>query len=254
MKIGVTERGDAAVNAAECRKEIDRGGYSGAILITKNPKLLYEQLEKTYFDIGIPYVINCTITGFGGSSLEPGVISAAEAIDYYRLLVQQFDEKDESLTVPSNRVVLRIDPIIPTERGIATAEAIAKESLGRTRISIFDYYSHVRKRFKDADKRYAAALDPIYGSEFHAPLVLRQEVLNRVQEATRYDLPVEVCGEPGFKCTGCVSQLDLDAMGLKYDGGGTSGQRAACACLAVKQELLSNRGQCKHGCLYCYWK
>jgi len=50
---------------------------------------------------------------------------------------------------------------------------------------------------------------------------------------------VEVCGEPGISCTGCISKLDLDIFGLKYDGDDRTNQRSVCECLAIKKELLT---------------
>ena len=35
---------------------------------------------------------------------------------------------------------------------------------------------------------------------------------------------------------------------------GAAEQRASCSCLSQKVELLSNKKQCHHGCLYCYWR
>jgi hypothetical protein len=31
-------------------------------------------------------------------------------------------------------------------------------------------------------------------------------------------------------------------------------QRPFCACLANKKELLKEKKQCRHNCLYCYWR
>jgi hypothetical protein len=64
---------------------------------------------------------------------------------------------------------------------------------------------------------------------------------------------IEVCGEPGFECIGCISAKDCEVFGITpLDG--KSKQRNACACLSMKQELLNNKHRCAHNCLYCYWK
>ncbi len=64
----------------------------------------------------------------------------------------------------------------------------------------------------------------------------------------------EICGEPGMACTGCISERDLAILGIESMAIPMGRQRPECKCLAVKRELLSRRGQCASGCLYCYWK
>ena len=41
-------------------------------------------------------------------------------------------------------------------------------------------------------------------------------------------------------------------VGLMYIGITERGD--ACLCLAEKKELLTNKSQCLHGCIYCYWQ
>ena len=56
-------------------------------------------------------------------------------------------------------------------------------------------------------------------------------------------------------CTGCVSEKDLEILGVeKIPNLSMGGPRPGCKCLAIKRELLTNKKQCPHGCLYCYWR
>jgi hypothetical protein len=218
MKIGITERGDAGLD--QSWKE-----FIGAkILITKAPQLLNED------DLGTA-IIHCTITGFGGTKLEPGVNTPTVTLDAYRRLVNNFG---------GERVVLRIDPIIPTEKGIRTALGIFKQAKGRVRISFLDLYPHVKERFQNAGF-------PIPWEGMHAPLDTRKSVAALFPDA-------EICGEPGLECTGCVSQRDLAALGITCKLSGFCGQRKDCKCSAEKHELLDNKRPCQNGCRYCYWK
>lgn len=226
--IGITERGDAAIHH-EWKSWVNAG--EPAILITKDPGGL---LEHATVDMNI--IIHATITGFGGTKVEPGVPHPTEALDGYRQLCDLFGEA---------RVVLRIDPIIPTEKGIRTATMpVLKRARGRVRASFLDNYPHVKERFRKAGL-------PVLPYDFHAPLEQRKRIHGELE--VQLGQEIEICGEPGMACTGCVSMTDMDTLlvtGLARGGG----QRKACACLSLKKELLNHRGQCKHGCLYCYWR
>jgi len=105
--IGITERGDAALHHNWVDWVIND---KPAILITKNPELLHTVLvNKVYPKNNNPNIIvHGTITGFGGSKLEPGVKS------YKRMILGLVDIAN--LIGPS-RTILRIDPIIPTSKG-----------------------------------------------------------------------------------------------------------------------------------------
>jgi hypothetical protein len=222
MQIFVTERGDAGLDLSWKNKP---GPF---ILITKRPS--------TFLTTELPdnAILHCTITGHGGTKLEPGVNKPEIELDAYNRLCDLYG---------AAKIVLRVDPIIPTSKGIAIANSILAHSRGRTRISFIDAYPHVRARFKQA------CLPDLPWDGLHAPLNTRRDVLCSLHAPYR----PEVCGEPGLACEGCVSKLDLYV--LKIYGGTRGGkQRADCQCLAEKTEALSNRGQCKHGCLYCYWK
>jgi len=223
--IGITERGDAG-------QDFNWIAWTAqgkpAILITKSPQNILPS------DIGNS-IVHCTITGFGGTVLEPGVERPSVTLEAYRDLIGKYGP---------DRVVLRVDPVISTTKGLQVAASVISQAQGRVRISFIDAYPHVVSRFKTKDLSL-----PWTG--LHAPLAQREAALKFLQGLTSF--PIEICGEPGMACTGCVSALDLQVLGLNAEGS-RKGQRPACACLAAKTELLSTRGQCEHGCLYCYWK
>jgi hypothetical protein len=219
MLVGITERGDAGL-------DLSWQNWKGPkILITKAPQnLLSVDLENA--------IVHCTITGWGGTKIEPNVQPKEVTLAAYETLVSKLGGK---------RVVLRVDPIFPTEKGLARALEVISRSKGRVRVSFIDAYQHVRERF--AQKQMTFPWDGV-----HAPLELRKELLSKLGN-------VEVCGEPGLACAGCISQLDLDALGINWPlDTERKGQRAACMCFAGKKELLTHKGQCENNCLYCYWK
>lgn len=231
--IGITERGDAGLHTEWfdwVRKD------RPAILLSKNPCKLYDNLKQ----FSKPNVIaHATITGYGGTILEPNVISVEEAMQGVSSLKTLLGQE---------RVVIRIDPVIPTELGIETAVKVVHlaQEIGifRIRVSFIDYYEHVKQRFKEEEV-------DLPWQTFHAPLELRQKALETIQKEAKVE--VEICGEPDFKCLGCVSAKDCEILGQEFKHS-FAHQRPKCACIALKTELLNHRDRCMHKCLYCFWK
>ena len=141
---------------------------------------------------------------------------------------------------------MRVDPYLLPAR----SKQVIKEAEGRVRISFIDRYPHVWSRFTRQYKEYLPLLPQ---QSFHWPLDYRLKHIDEINKELGYE--AEVCGEPGIKCTGCVSEEDLKVMGLLPPTVlGKSAQRGACCCIAAKTELLSRRMPCPHDCAYCYWK
>ncbi len=233
QQIGITERGDASLSTAW--HPWIKGG-NPAILITKDPIKLYDQLRKITTTFPINVIIHCTITGHGNSIIEPNAPSPRDALTGYESLINLLDH---------DRIVLRIDPIFPSKKGMDRAKQVLKyHKATRIRISFLDAYPHVTKRFKEAGLKV-----PPYN--FHAPLSQRLEIHQELETFAKQE--IEVCGEPGFTCTGCISEKDCKILEVQTSPP-AGHQRSSCSCLAGKKELLSNKGRCKFGCLYCYWK
>ena len=229
-KIGITERMDAGLDFLWYKK---RNDYDGLILITK--VLSDDFIERT---IDTNCIVHATITGLGNSIYEPNVPD----LDYSHYYFNELCE-----CIGSDRVVLRIDPIIPTKEGVKKALDVynrfykENDNKTRVRISFLDNYPHVKQRFIEA------GLTPL-SYNFHAPLELRKEILKLFPN-------VEVCGEPGIKFVGCVSEKDLEILGVEIPKNIVRGfQRTECSCLSIKKEIFTERKQCPNKCLYCYWK
>lgn len=238
IRIGVTERGDGGLHIGEVCHVLAKGGWDGAILITKAPHLLVDRLDELDNLMSDAYIIHSTITGYGGTAIEPNVEPTDVTLEAYRTISERLGP---------DRSILRIDPIIPTITGRIEPVRVAGEALGRVRISFIDCYPHVKQRFADIGMPLPSDW------RFHAPNGARFETYNEIQDAA--GVKPEICAEPDFTCTGCVSLLDLDSMGVDCaTNGGRGSQRPLCACIIGKTEILSHRGQCAHGCLYCYWR
>lgn len=254
MNIGITERGDAGIDLSWFPK-LSR--VDGCILITKN---LTDACIEKIKESPKPIILHCTCTGWGGTIMEPNVPVYEEQFrQLEKLLEQGFNPE---------RVVLRLDPIIPNMQGLEKADQVltrletlnnwyksfSEQPITRVRISILDEYKYVKQRF------YEAGLDSVYGDDFYP----QEEQIKAVAELLKKHpgFTYESCAEPILAkytdcvtATGCVSQKDLQLMGLSYDQSAVNGQgRYGCLCLRCKTELLTNRHRCPHQCLYCYWK
>lgn len=145
--------------------------------------------------------------------------------------------------------MLRVDPIFPWEPYLSKALEVIKHWESRVRISYLDMYSHTRRRLEKVGVEIPSGL---YNG-LHADFETRCKIGEKIAKITLGEF--EICGEPGLPCTGCVSKIDLDAMGIdKAPSGSISNQRKSCLCLAEKTELLYKREQCSHKCAYCYWR
>ena len=242
MKIGITERGDGGLSFAKVKKAIDSKLVDGAIVITKCPSKLVREIE--YLQANKNILVHCTITGLGGTPLEPNVNVADYELDAYNTLRSELP----------NRVILRIDPIILNEPYLKMARYVLTHAETRVRISFLDFYPHVQDRFKEAN------LGIKINEELHYDLEMRKLALQEFQDILdkeEKNIKIEVCGEPGIECIGCISKLDIEAIGLTHllaDNISKNTQRLACQCLGVKTELLTNKRPCMHKCLYCYWE
>jgi hypothetical protein len=239
-KIGITEQGDAALD--ESWDSWFRENKP-TILITKSPTKLIEIFRHNFYSVESKnLMVHCTITGFGGTKVEPNVLSAIKEYPGYLFWAKHLRQ----------RCVLRVDPIVPTEKGINTAILVIQETVNKTenpskqsiRISFMDNYAHVKYRFKQ--NRI-----PVLPYNFHASLIERKEALKKLQSITEAE--ITICGEPDMPSRGCVSEHECNLFGIEFTGG-QANQRAACQCSAQKQELLVKRHRCEHQCLYCYWK
>lgn len=248
MKIGITERGDASIDYSwvEKLKNVD-----GAILITKNitSRFIKEVLEQKD-----KIIVHCTCTGYGGTELEPNVPPYSQQLNMCKKLCD--------MGFPMEKVVIRIDPIIPSRTEHYEAFSAAHNmGFRRFRFSVIDMYPHVRVRFKEN------GVPLPYGKNFAPDVNAKQAVLNFL-DWTRakygYDFQMETCaeswlaGDDGWgRCSmiGCVSEADLTLLGIDCDRQIPVGhQRKGCLCLSCKTELLSEKKRCPYQCLYCFWK
>jgi len=241
FKIGVTERGDAAVHLSEWIGKIN--DMDAVIAITKG---ITTELAECLLRPGIKEkaILHATITGYGGTVLEPGAPVLAESHARINELIRN--------GFPAKQIVLRIDPIIPTDKGLALVESILRmfqnTGITRVRFSFLQYYRHADARFKSAGLSW-----PTITQEQKDRCFLLFAHFAHIYTFQSCAGAIPFKWSHVAKQTGCVSDEDIDILGLTAQLQGSSHQRPACLCSSAKTELVTHRKPCKHGCKYCYW-
>ena len=108
QRFGTTEISDPCFHL-----EIFENLYDGNLIITKRltPAFIDKLVENKN-----KCILHVTCTGMGGSKIEP-LVPPKETT--YNRVVELIDKG-----FPVEQIVLRVDPIIPTEKGITTAISV----------------------------------------------------------------------------------------------------------------------------------
>lgn len=236
MKIGITEAGDAGLDFSWVDKLFDIN-----IIITKHLTIKNERLIKALLENSNRIILHCTCTGYGGTKMERNVPTPSEVHDGVKYLIQS--------GFPVSHIVLRTDPIIPTEKGINRVKSIwdlfSDTGITRCRYSVIDMYPHTKERI-------TAEYGEVPFDTFRAPKKMMDAVKYAVENYGTYNF--ESCAENLPEQVGCVSKRDFDILGVPFDNTEGGFQRKGCLCVAGKTELLNTKKRCPSGCLYCYWR
>lgn len=239
IRFGITERGDAGLDFNWFDKLLPAN-----ILITKSMNDSFIQSVILAHNDGRKIIIHCTCTGFGGKPVEKKVPTKEWTHEQVKKLI--------GLGFPVDRIVLRVDPIVPTDKGIQTAMSVLElfkdTGIKRVRYSFLDMYSHVKERFRTNGI-------PIPYTSFQAPIEMQAKA---VQALSCYEdmYELESCAENTKHRLGCISQKDFEILDIPTNEMTLSlkGQRSTCLCVGNKTELLTSKRPCPHQCLYCFWK
>lgn len=282
VSVGITERGDAALDNG-WKPWVEKG--LPAILITKDSvKLINENpllFSKSNRQGNV--ILHATITGMGGYAI------FEKNVPHWYKTISELKEILKNPDFDRSRIVIRQDPIfVPFLIAMGNSyldlsmkiPQFAKEYGLRYRMSFLDMYPHVKARLQEACQKLDEEEDKMRAElaimvnhkhphavelynkiiklqpEMHLALNTRLDFLELLKKKTGLtEDEIEICGEPGMKCTGCLSKRDFDTFGIELDKDQETGlQRPACACLGLKKELLSNKHPCGHKCVYCFWK
>lgn len=219
----------------------------GLLLITKDIAGSTPIWKKAK-ELGIPTITHVTITGLGGTTLEPRVKNWVEACQDLIYFASTYAVENLS------DLVLRIDPLIPKVSDFSVIDKILNTAfqcgIHRCRISVVDYYQFVRDKFLQEKI-------PLTSSSIEPPLSLKTELLMKLAELCigKYGMSLESCAEdidiPGLEKVGCADRNEWKSLGLDLPLGNP--KRPTCFCNVTKYDLLSHEPTCGYNCLYCYW-
>ena len=237
MKFFITERGELAHQLKQADQSLDQLFNPGDALLAISKNIDRPDLQAFLLKHQSCTIFHANITGMGGSVIEPGVSHFSKTIEGLNSLIQQ--------GFPVSHIVLRVDPIVPTTKGIQTAKQVLQlcpEGISRIRFSFIDRYKHTGFVNKH-----------LPWQTFHAPSSYMAEGMAMLkQEANGRSL--EACGEPSLiENKGCISALDCQLLGLPVPPPSRKGQRPGCLCLGQKTELLIKPAKCPNHCRYCYY-
>lgn len=193
-----------------------------------------------------------TITGLGGTAVEPGSPVPAEALAQVQRLVE--------LAGAPRRISLRFDPVLFwREKGEVVSNLSFFPTLARTAASagVTDIRVSFAQWYRKAGRRAAAR-----GFDFvdppEAEKLARAEAL--AAEAREHGLTLYACSQPfltavpGIRPSACIDGALLEALHPRREpvsGTKDKTQRTDCLC-TESRDIGSYTQTCPHGCVYCY--
>lgn len=196
--------------------------------------------------------LHFTITGLGGTLIEPGVPD-------HRAALAQLPEL-AALAGDPRRVSVRFDPLLFwEERGHArtnldifpsVAEAAAAVGIRDIRVSFAQWYGKAVRRAG------------VRGLAFYVPSEAEQRslALDLAAISAARGLALHACsqpalaGIPGIRPSSCIDGALFESLHPRREPAllrKDRSQRAACLCTASK-DIGSYTQACAHGCVYCY--
>jgi len=217
------------------------------VIWTKNPgnMIRHQALREALSQYAQVYV-HLTITGLGGSVLEPGIPPWEQVDEMVPELVH--------LAKGPERITWRFDPIIAAQycSGVieniplfpVIAEKMRKHGITACRTSWASPYKKVIRRMQ----KKGLTLRPFNAEEQAAQAVELEEI------ADSLGIKIYYCSMEGFARSRCIDGALLSALhpqGLACSLKKAKGQRPACGC-TESIDIGWYSLKCGHGCIYCY--
>lgn len=217
------------------------------VIWTKNPQAMLsnERLCSTLARYRQLYV-HLTITGFGGSVLEPHIPPWQDVVGMLAQLVV--------FTGDARRISWRFDPIIRVEVNgtlfsnidlfAPLAEAVGEAGIAFCRTSWVEPYAKVQRRLA----RRGITL------QLHSPEERREHARELTRIAASHGMGIHFCAVADFPRSRCIDGELLSRLhpdGLNCSPARAKGQRPLCGC-TQSIDIGWYSQKCLHGCLYCY--
>jgi len=219
------------------------------VIITKFPGALLEDPLLATLARYEQVMVQVTVTGLGGSDLEPRVPPAEQVLSKLPALLD--------LVGRPERLIVRIDPIVhwrerpggPLHSNLPLfgdiTRAVRDAGVRTVKSSLTTPYPKALRRFARAGKEL---VNPS-GS-------FREEILREMEaRAVSCGVRLEFCCEPTRESTACINGRLLTRLhprGLPAREDRPKGQRRACGCTHAIDLAWYATHPCSSGCLYCY--
>jgi hypothetical protein len=192
-----------------------------------------------------------TVTGLGGTPLEPGVVAAKQTDQQWEKLV--------AVAGDSRRVMWRFDPIVFWKDGRKVnsnlelfpeiARAAGHAGIKTVTTSLCHWYTKAKRRAVHCEIK----------PEEPAPEKIKESIHWLLGQCSKYNMEVQACSCPGLipsgvkpaKCIDGVLLNQLHPAQLKAESGKDNGQRPDCGC-SRSIDIGSYQLNCSEGCVYCY--
>lgn len=222
---------------------------------TKFPSaILREPLRSFLISIqqqGVQVCLQLTITGMGGSFIEPGVPKCEDAVAQLPAVI--------ALIGDARRIKLRIDPLLRCvdAAGVEHSNYYLFEPImaACAKLGIEDFATSFVEN--NQHKRVAARFKKL-GYTLNAPdEAERLEIASRLKEiAEKYGVNISACAVPGLPTSHCLDADRLEQLhptGLKLEHGKKSklGRELCGCCMDVNLGGWPPK-KCPSGCKYCY--
>lgn len=217
------------------------------VIWTKNPYNLlnHHKLQQQLLEYDQLF-IHFTITGMGGTPLEPRVPEMNDSLEMLPEVIL--------LVHSPKRVRIRFDPIVhlitPEGNNYTNylifkilAPQIAALGIEDISVSWMSVYKKVRTRLGRAGYRIQAQSQAEW----------RKEVDDLLKIATENQLQIHACCVPGLPISRCIDGTLLSGLhpkGERCSEKRAKGQRKLCGC--TESWDIGWYYKCPHGCLYCY--
>lgn len=194
--------------------------------------------------------VHLTVTGLGGSRLEPNVPTTGQALAQLEPLI-------EALRGQPERVLWRFDPLLREVTSVELfAQLAARFGACGVRTCIISFPA--RMSLKGAlDGQYGR-----FGIRRWSRAGKREHALRLAEVAARHGLELHACNQPrvvqdcdgAVRAASCISAglaARLHPRGYPLDLPKDPGQRRNCGC-AVSHDIGRYDDRCGSGCVYCY--
>lgn len=217
------------------------------VLWTKNPaNLLRSGKLSSELKLYDQLFVHLTVTGMGGTRLEPNVLPAPEVLNMLPGVLDFVGHPE--------RIRFRFDPIVhlvTPEKNEYTnfpyfaefAPELARLGIRNISVSWMSDYRKVRLRLT----RQGYEIIPLTTAR------QSKEIDNLQILANRFGLQLHFCSMPGLPVSRCIDGTLLSALhpaGERCSESRATGQRKWCGCTASWD--IGWYLPCPHGCRYCY--